>query len=61
LIKCQSSKNGQPNPEATQVISLLEDMKSSPIKAQTAKKNWKFLETTPHSPGGKKPFIGGAK
>jgi hypothetical protein len=42
------------------VISLLEDMKNSPIKSPD-RKSWRFLETNPHSPGGKKPFIGGAK
>ena len=65
LIKCQSSKGGQMSTEANQVVQLLDDMKNnvalsmspSPKKSAT----WKFIETSPHSPGGKKPFLGGAK
>jgi hypothetical protein len=35
-------------------------MKNSPIK-NPERKSWRFLDTSPHSPGGKKPFIGGAR
>jgi len=37
--------------------------KVSPILSpvNSARKNWTFRDSMPHSPGGKLPFIGGAK
>ena len=75
LLKCQASRNGQPTPEAERVLALLDDIRTAPGRKGAShlglrggpesplasKKDWKFFDKTPHSPGGRKPFIGGAR
>ena len=76
LLKCQASRNGQPTPEAERVMSLLDGIRTAPdrnrgshLSTRTAgldspsptKKDWRFFERTPHSPGGPRPFVGGAR
>lgn len=76
LLKCQASRNGQPTPEAERVLSLLDDIRTAPDRARgshlsvrtggldspsATKKDWRFFEKTPHSPGGPRPFFGGAR
>lgn len=70
LLKCQTTKAGQASMEGQQVLTLLNDIKA--IQTPTKKglyqsqvgdgdsPRWRFMETSPHSPG-RKPFVGGAR
>ena len=66
------AKSGHGSPEAAQIMELLEEIKNNNTMFKTPSKNsnlsptgtktgWTFLSNSPHSPGGKLPFIGGAK